>query len=209
MKMGTISTLFLSIILFANFAFSRVENGNSDFTGLGFLLGTEKDDAVKIIKSDRREILENSVDSKEIRTIVVEGAFVELPFNINNTDLKTRLEFYDDKLMSSSLILKPNDESDQAKLGADLTGLLISLYGEPGRKEEMLQFVTWTWQRSDVTVILSANLENGMMKVENIYVPVNQARKDEEFEDSQKEKSNPAKEMFLDGTYSKPTQYRR
>lgn len=208
MRIGKFSLPVLLIIFFANFAFSSVENGKTDFTGLGFELGIEKDEAIKIIKSDRREIVENSVDSKEIRTIVVEGAFVELPFNTNNTDLKTRLEFYDDKLMSTSLILKPNAESDQAELESDLAEFLISLYGEPGRKEEMLQFVTWTWQRSDVTVILSANLENGMIKVENIYVPVNQARKDEEFEDSQKEESDPAKEMFLDGTYSRPTQYK-
>ncbi|HEX3034596.1 MAG TPA: hypothetical protein VHT73_05595 [Thermodesulfobacteriota bacterium] len=208
MRIGKFSLPVLLIIFFANFAFSSVEDGKADFTGLGFELGIEKDEAIKIIKSDRREIVENSVDSKEIRTIVVEGAFVELPFNTNNTDLKTRLEFYDDKLMSTSLILKPNAESDQAELESDLAEFLISLYGEPGRKEEMLQFVTWTWQRSDVTVILSANLENGMIKVENIYVPVNQARKDEEFEDSQKEESDPAKEMFLDGTYSRPTQYK-
>lgn len=209
MRIGKISLMFLSVIFFANFAFSRVENRKSDFTGLGFDLGIGEDEAVKIIKSDRREILENSTDSKEIRTIVVKGAFVELPFNTNNTDLKTRLEFYDDKLMSSSLILNPNGESHQAELEADLAEFLISLYGEPGRKEEMLQFVTWTWQMSDVTVILSANLENGIMNVQNIYVPVNQARKDEEFEDSQKEESDPAKEMFLDGTYSRPMQYRR
>jgi hypothetical protein len=209
MKIMRIALLILLITLFVRPAFPRQEGGNGDFTGLGFEFGIEKDQAFKIIKSEGREIIENTVDSKEVRMVVVEGAFIELPVNTSNADLKTKLEFYDDRLMSSSLVFESDSRSKQASLEAELARFLSGLYGEPEKREKVLHFTTWTWQTPDVLVIFSIDPKNDVVRIQQVYEPISRIKLEEEYDEKRGgEPSDPAKEMFLDGNYSRPTQYR-
>ena len=211
MRIGKIfiPTLLL-FILFTAFVFATENNGKADFIGLGFEFGMKRKQAIEVIKSEGRDIIEDTVDSKEIRTILAEGSFIKLPFNTDSSNLKTRLEFYDDKLMSSSLIFEANDNSEQTQIEDQVFNFLINVYGEPGKKEEVLQFTTWTWQRPNVVVILSTDPQNNTTKIQNIYEPVEEARMEKEIEKKQKgPQEDPAKQMFLDGDYSRPTQYKR
>jgi hypothetical protein len=197
--------IILFLVLLTTPAYLKEEVGKENTSPLGFKLGSSRNEAIEVIKSKGNKIVKNTVDSKEIRTIVMEGAIVELPFDNNGADLQTSLEFYDDELMSSSLIFKSDDPSKQEELEAELSKYLIGLYGEPGEKEKVLGFTTWTWHVPDLKVVFSTNPNNNVAKVRYIYEPLNQSRVEEEIKRKQKEKpTEPAKEMFLEGNYSVP-----
>jgi hypothetical protein len=194
--------LVLGLIFTVNLSFSE-ENKNASALGLNF--GISRKDALEIIKSQGKEVLEDTVDSKRIRTIMVEGALIELPVDISNVNLKTKLEFYDNELMNSSLVFKSSDILNQSALEAELLKYLNGLYGAPRGKEELLNMTTWNWYIPDIEVILSTNPQNNTARIDYVYKPINQSRMEEELEKKEKgEAPDPAKEMFLKGQYSKP-----
>lgn len=204
MNLCKISPALLVLALFTALSFSK-EKDNKNPAALGFNFGISRKQALEIIKSQNKKVVEDTVDSKKIRTVVVEGAFIELPADTNYSDVKTKLEFYDNELMASSLVFKSDDPSKQSELETELSKFLISLYGEPKGKEEVLHLTTWTWQIPNVSVVLSTNPDNNVTRIEYVYKPLNQSRKDEGYK--QDERSDPAKQMFIDGNYSRPTEY--
>jgi len=124
-------------------------------------------------------------------------------------DFQTSLEFFDDKLMSSSLVFKLDDSSKQEELKSEISKFLTAQYGEPGEKEEVVGLTAWTWHVPDLKVVLSTNPSNNLTKVEYIYEPLNESRVQKEIEQEHRGKqADPAKEMFIDGNYSRPPQYR-
>ncbi|MGE5446001.1 MAG: hypothetical protein ACM3SR_15650, partial [Ignavibacteriales bacterium] len=76
-------------------------------------------------------------------------------------------------------------------------------------KEEVLHFTTWTWHVPDMSVVLTVDPDSIITKVECTYKPINETMKDEEYKKEQEgERLSPADQMFKDGTYSRPTEYR-
>lgn len=206
MNPGKILILISVITFFASLSFSEEKDGKN-VSAVGFDFGISKKDALEIIKSQGKKVVEDTVDSKKIRTIVVEGSLIELPVDISNVDLKTKLEFYDNELMTSSLVFKPNNILNQSALEAELFKYLSGLYGEPGGKEEVLNIITWTWHIPDLAVILSSNPKNNIERIDYVYKPLNQSRIEDEFKQKQQgETVDPAKQMFIDGNYSAPKQ---
>ncbi|MBI2486013.1 MAG: hypothetical protein HYW01_03465 [Deltaproteobacteria bacterium] len=197
--------LFLTMVLFATTAYLNELDTKDNTSPLGFKFGISKKQAEQIIKSKGKKIVEKTVDSKEIKTIMIEGTIVKLPLGHSYSDLQTRLEFYDDELMSSSLIFKSDDSSKKEELEAELSSFLGDLYGQPAEVEDVLDFTTLTWHIPDLKVVLSTNPNNNVTKVQYIYEPVNQSRVDKEIQLKQKGKpEDPAKKMFIDGNYSAP-----
>lgn len=202
-----IISLIIFILTFCNTLSFPEEKENKNVSALGFNFGISKKDALEIIKSQGKKVVEDTVDSKEIRTIIVEGALIELPVDTSNADLKTNLEFYDNELMASSLVFKPNNILNQSALEAELFKYLSGLYGEPVGKEEVLNITTWTWHITDIAVILSSNPKNNVARIDYVYKPLNQSRIEDEFKQKQQgETVEPAKQMFIDGNYSAPKQ---
>jgi hypothetical protein len=208
MNTGKVFLTILILTFFTASGFSR-EKDIKNASALGFDFGISKKRALEIIKSNNKKVLEDTVDSKNIRTIVVEGILIDLPADVSHSDVKTNLEFYDNELMASSLVLKSDDQSEQAKLKDELSKFLTGLYGEPKEKEEMLSLTAWTWHVSDLAVVLSVNPESNVTRLEYTYKPINETRKNEEYKEEQNgERPDPAKQMFIDGDYSRPPEYR-
>jgi hypothetical protein len=207
MNTGRVFLAILILAFFTTTGFSK-EKDVKNASALGFNFGISKKRALEIIKSQNKKVLENTVDSKDIRTIVVEGVCIDIPADVSHSDVKTNLEFYGNELMASSLVLKSGDPSEQAKLKDELSKFLTGLYGEPKEKEEMLHLTAWTWHVSDMAVVLSVNPESNVTRVDYTYKPINETRKDEEYKEEQRgERPDPAKQMFMDGTYSRPPEY--
>ena len=181
---------------------------NSDLAPLGFTFGISDDDAEDLIETNGKRIMENSVDSKKIRTIVMQGTIVTLPVDLEGKDVSTGLEFYDNKLLSSSLILNTKDSFEESQMRDEFMKYLTGKYGEPSSSDSMLSFKTWTWKMPDVKLVFHTNEKNNNMKVVYTYEPVDQAKHEKEL-DKQRgtEEINPAQEMFIDGDYSKPKYY--
>jgi hypothetical protein len=203
-RLANIALFVFALIFITTLSFSE-DKENKNVSALGFDFGISKKDALEIINSQGKKVLEDVVDSKRIRTIIVEGALIELPMDLSSVGLETKLEFYDDELMISSLVFKSGDVLNQSAVEAEILKYLNGLYGEPSGKEEVLNMTTWSWYIPDVEVVLSNKPENNSARIDYIYKPLNQSRMEEELQRKQKgEKVDPAKKMFFDGTFSKP-----
>ena len=198
-------SLLIIFILFAgSYAFAQ----QGDLSPLGFQFGISVKDAEHVIDSNGKRIMENNVDSKKIRTIIIQGMIVDIPLDLEGRDVRTGLEFYHKKLLSSSLILVSKDSFEESELQGMFTKYLTEKYGEPTSSDSMLYFKTWTWQMPDVKLVLHTNDKDKLVKVEYTYKPVQNAKIEDELDSARgTEKSDPAKEMFLEGDYSKPTVY--
>jgi len=180
----------------------------SDLSPLGFQFGIKKKEAIKIIDSNGKRIVENNVDSKDIRTILMQGVIVNLPMDIEGKDVMTGLEFYDKKLLSTSLIFAAVDEAEKTQLENEFVDYCTQQYGEPVERDSMMHFTTTTWHMPDTKLVLHTNEKKNTVKVEYTYKPVHQAKfKDELDEKRGTKKIDPAREMFIEGDYSKPTGY--
>ena len=182
---------------------------NADLAPLGFTFGISDDDAEDIIDTNGKRIMENSVDSKKIRMIVMQGMIVSLPLDLEGKDVSTGLEFYDDKLMSSSLMLNAKDTYEKSQMSDEVMKYLIGKYGDPSSSDSMLSFHTWTWTMPDIKLVFHTNDKNNEMKMVYTYEPVNQAKRNKELDKLRgtEEEVNPAEDMFIKGDYSKPKYY--
>lgn len=197
----------IAIICFLAVSYAAAQQ-KPDLAPLGFNFGISDDDAEDIIESSGKRIMDNKVDSKEIRTIVMQGMIVTLPLDLEGRDVSTGLEFYDDKLLSSSLMLTAKDQFEESQLRNEFMKYLTDKYGEPSSSDSMLYFKTWTWNMPDVKLVFHTNQKKNTIKVDYTYEPYNQAKREEELDKLRgTEAKDPAKQMFIDGDYSKPKYY--
>lgn len=180
----------------------------ADLAPLGFTFGISDDDAQDIIETNGKRLIDDKVDSKKIRTILMQGMIVTLPLDLEGRDVSTGLEFYEDKLLSSSLIVTAKDESEESQLRDELMKYLKDKYGEPASSDSMLYFKTWTWHMPDVKMVFHTDQKNKIVKIAYTYEPVNQAKVEKDLDKLRgTEVIDPAKQMFIDGDYSKPKFY--
>lgn len=192
----------ITFILLPISVLSEETNLNSP---LGFTFGISKKEAKELINSSGRNILKNEVDSKEIRTILIDGSIVDFPI-ITTTKKNTRLEFFKDKLMSTSLLMDSLDKEGITELESSLLAHLKGEFGEPSELEHVLTYKIWSWKIQDIKLLLSSNSNKGEIKLEYSYQPIMEARYQKEMSEKRKEKKvkNPADQMFKDADYSKP-----
>jgi hypothetical protein len=207
--MNNLKKVYITIALAAFVALTYAgAQQKADLAPLGFTFGISDDDAEELIETSGKRIMDNKVDSKKIRTIVMQGTLVTLPLDLEGRDVSTGLEFYDDKLLSSSLILNAKDEFEESQLQSEFMKYLTEKYGEPSSSDSMLYFKSWTWNMPDVKLVFHTNQKKNMVKVEYTYEPYNQAKREEELDKLRgTEAKDPAQQMFIDGDYSKPTYY--
>lgn len=202
------SAVLLLLLFSITVSFADEQEGPVDLSPLGFEFGISKKDAKKVITANGKRIIEEKKDSKKIRTIVMQGVIVDLPVNPNGLDVRTGLEFFDKKLLSSSLTFRAEDSPTEEWLEEAFTEYYYDRYGEPVEVDEMMHFKTWTWELPKVKLVLHTNTKDNIVKVDYTYEPIRRARYEKELSKRRGDKPvDPAKKMFLDGDYSKPTDY--
>ncbi len=112
----------------------------SNISPLGFQFGINNKEAKKIIDSNGKRIVRENKDSKDMRVIVMQGVIVNLPVDVAGKDVMTELEFYDKKLLSSSLIFLSADESEKTEIESEFDQYFTREYGEPSERDSMLHF---------------------------------------------------------------------
>ncbi len=204
-KLAKITFSLLFTLLLVGTAAFAVEDDDSP---LGFQFGISKKDAENIIDREGRRIVEEKEDSKKIKTIIMQGTLVDLPVDVTGMNVMTGLEFYKKKLMSTSLIVEAEDDAQQSQLEETFANYLVKMHGEPKDKESMLYFTTWHWILVDHKLVLSSNSKKKWVKVDFTYIPVDERKREDEIDARRDEEvKDPAKQMFLDADYSKPTGY--
>jgi len=178
---------------------------DTEISALGFKFGMDDDDAIDYIESQGNEIIQNAEDSNDLRVVVADGVFTELPEIEEYSDLKTKLEFFKDKLFSTTLIIQSQDQLKNNKVEKNLRVYLTKRYGEPTEEDKMLYLSSCMWYSSDLKIMLSGNNEKNLVKLDYTYEPIFQNRMVRKVEDKLEAKfKDPAKQMFLDGDFSKP-----
>ncbi len=180
----------------------------TDLSPLGFKFGIDKGEAKKVIDSNGKRIVEDHKDNKDIRVILMQGVIVSLPVDVAGKDVMTELEFYDKKLLSTSLVFAATDETEKTELEADFDKYFTTQYGDPVERDSMMHFTTTTWHLPDIMLVLHANNKKNTVQVKYKYKPGHQARFEDDLDEKRGTiKRDPASEMFLEGDYSKPTGY--
>ena len=199
-KPAYILLLLLSLLILNAPVYSDDSNINNP---LGFKFGMSSKRAKKLIGDNGNQIIKNEVDSKKIRTVLFDGVIVEYPY-LDEADKKTRLEFYNDRLMSTSLVVKNLRGVRFTEVQNTFITNIETDFGEPDSKDHMLSYNIWTWKRPDVKLILSSNRNKGEVKLEYTYMPIARSKAERELEAKRKgeETRNPADQMFKDGNYS-------
>lgn len=206
MKYKNIFLLLVALILISLPVASFSQRG--DLAPLGFKFGIDKKDAKKIIDSNGKRIVQDETDSKEMRVILMQGVIVNLPVDVSGKDVMTELEFYQKKLLTTSLVFAATDEAEKTQIASDFDKYYTSEYGEPAEKDSIMYFDTTTWHAPDVILVMHTNNKDNTVKIQYKYKPGQQAR----FEDELDQKrgtvhKDPAEQMFLEGDFSKPTGY--
>ena len=149
----------------------------------GIELGSSKKEAINLIESNNMIILENEKDSKDIRRIIFDGSLVN-PEITNSDHHETRLE------------LKAQEQ---------YLDYFKQKVGEATSSEKMLSYELWSWDIENYKILLNSNIKNKSLKVEYVYEPVLNKKIAKELDLKRKgPRGDPAREMFVDGTYSKP-----
>ena len=196
--------IFLYIVVFFLFPLSGFSTEADVNKPHGFEFGSSKKEVVKIIEDSNKVILENEKDSKDVRRIVFDGSIVDLPIS-KTVQHETRLEFFKKKLMSSALNYKFNDDSELMNAVEEYLNYIKTHYGEASESEKMLSYELWTWRFPDIKILLNSNVKNKSLTIEYLYEPVRNKKIAKELKDKRKTPvGDPAKEMFLEGTYSRP-----
>lgn len=210
MNIDRVSSFIVLVLVLLTPAF--YSNAKEDFdssSALGFDFGISKKQAMQVIESKGKKILENTVDSKEIRMILIQGAIEEIPLNIPESQSLTQLEFYDDELMTSTLILESANYLSRNEMANKLYKFLSDSYGETASQEKVLNFTTWTWRQPRVKIVFSADQNSDIFKIAYTYEPLSQTKMEKEFDEKRSDKpEDPATQMFLEGNYSRPKGYK-
>ncbi|MEM4409179.1 MAG: hypothetical protein QXI19_10605 [Candidatus Caldarchaeum sp.] len=155
-------------------------------------------EALRVIGEKRLRVLENTVDSKKIRTILIEGVPEPLPVDVSGLDLKTRLEFWDKSLMSLSVLMNGGGPQDHNRIKDELYDHLFGEYGEPVSHDSFMNFTAWTWRLPFLTLVLSSSPSRSMTKIEYTYEPIEQNRREKEVEEAiTPEREDPVEKYFL------------
>lgn len=200
------SFIILLLIVSTPSLYLKAKDGFDNSSALGFNFGLSRKQAVQVIESKGKKIIENSVDSKDIRTILFQGTVEEIQLNIPESQSLTQLEFYNDELMTSTLIVESADLLSRDEMANMLYQFLIDRYGETSSQEKVLNFMTWTWREPKVKVVFSADQNSDIFKIAYTYEPLSHTKRQKELDEKRKVKpEDPATQMFLEGDYSKPT----
>lgn len=200
-----ICALFLLLSSFLILSSSAYSDNGSLSPLLELEFGMSGKNAKKLIVGNNREILKDEVDSKEIRTISFNGSINEYPYisDVNKTAQRTKLEFYDDKLMSTSFVIKKLQREQFTEVLNEFLKSIAADLGDFISKDTIGSYNVWTWKKQDLKVVLSTNKNKREIKLKSTYTPLADYKAENELNVKRRgEIRHPADQMFKDGNYS-------
>ncbi len=168
----------------------------------GFKFGTSRKDALSIIESHGVKIVSDSEYSDDLRKIVIGGSVPGVSSDTSPVH-ETRLEFYKDKLMSSSILLDFESESRFTSSARELIDELTNIFGGAFKREKMFSYEVLLWDLLNTKVLLNMNAQKQTVEIEYVDKRILDKKTAKDFERRRKKSpGDPAKEMFIDNNYS-------
>lgn len=168
----------------------------------GFEFGTSRKDALNLIEFSKLEIVSDRKYSNNLRKVVLDGSLSGVALD-PPPDHETRLEFYKDNLMSSSILFSFEDETRFAFAKSELVGDLANVLGDAFEREKMFSYEVLSWDLSDTVVLASVNSKKRTIEIEYIHKPVLQKKTAKDLRRKRREDpGDPARQMFIDSNFS-------
>ena len=190
--------LVFSILLFP--LSSRAQSEVSVAAPHGFDFGISRKAALARAGPLGLEVVSDSRYSKKLRKVVLRGSD-DGP--ASGAGRSTLLEFYDDSLMSSSLLLsfenREGFDSARNRLEADVRGEL----GESFKRDRVFSYEVVRWDLPDTLVLMNLNPGKRTIKLEYVSKSVLGKKTAADLRLKRRGRpGDPATEMFVDGDYS-------
>ena len=168
----------------------------------GFEFGISREDALNMIESSKLKVVSDRKYSNDLRKVVLGGSLAGVALD-PLPDHETRLEFYKDKLMSSSILFSFEDESRFASAKNELIGNLTGVIGDAFKREKMFSYEVLSWNLSDTVVLANLNSQKKTIEVEYVHKPILEKKTAKDLHRKRKEDpGDPARQMFIDNNFS-------
>ncbi len=168
----------------------------------GFEFGISRKDALNMVESSMLKVVSDRKYSKDLRKVVLGGSLAGVALD-PLPDHETRLEFYKDKLMSSSILFSFEDESRFASAKSELVGSLTGVLGDAFKREKMFSYEVLSWDLSDTVVLANLNSQKKTIKVEYVHKPILAKKIAKDLHIKRREDfGDPARQMFIDNNFS-------
>ena len=168
----------------------------------GFEFGISRKDALNLIESSKLEVVSDREYSNDLRKVVLGGSLSGVTLD-PPPDHETRLEFYKDNLMSSSILFSFEDETRFAFAKSELVGDLTDVLGDTFKREKMFSYEVLSWNLSDTVVLANLNSKERTIEIEYIHKPVLAKKTAKDLRRKRREDpGDPARQMFIDSNFS-------
>lgn len=168
----------------------------------GFEFGISKKDALDLIESSKLKVVSDREYSNDLRKVVLDGSLSGVALD-PPPDHETRLEFYKDNLMSSSILFSFEDETRFAFAKSELVDNLANDLGDAFEREKMFSYEVLSWDFSDTVVLANVNSKKRTIEIEYIHKPVLEKKTAKDLRRKRREDpGDPARQMFIDSNFS-------
>lgn len=168
----------------------------------GFEFGISRKDALNLIESSELEVVSDRKYSNDLRKVVLDGSLSRVALD-PPPDHETRLEFYKDNLMSSSILFSFEDEARFAFAKSELVSDLTNVLGDTFEREKMFSYEVMSWNLSDTVVLASLNSKRRTIEIEYIHKPVLEKKTAKDLRRKRRDDpGDPARQMFIDSNFS-------
>ena len=168
----------------------------------GFEFGVSRKDALNLIESSELKVVSDRKYSNDLRKVVLDGSLSGVALD-PLPDHETRLEFYKDSLMSSSILFSFEDESRFVFAKSELLGDLANVLGDTFKREKMFSYEVLSWNLSDTVVLVSLNSKERTIEIEYIHKPVLEKKTAKDLRRKRRDDpGDPARQMFIDSNFS-------
>ena len=189
--------LVFSILLFPPAFLARGEANVASPHGFDF--GISRKEALARTGTLGLEVASDSKYSKKLRKVILRASSGPA----SGPGRSTLLEFYEDRLMSSSLLLSFDDgegfASARSRIEAEIRGAL----GESFKRDRVFSYEVTRWDIPDTLVLMSVNPDKKTIKLEYVSKSVLGKKTAADLKIKRRNApGDPAREMFVDGDYS-------
>ena len=161
-------------------------------------LGMNRKEAKKTLENAGYEILDETRVSKKMRTFWVEAFLYNNISRAHEQKITTEFDFYNDKLMNSTLHLKSKNYIAHTGLTNKYAAELAKIYGKPTAYEKVMSIKSWMWIAGDNKILLNSDSRKKTTKISYIYIPLYTEKYEDEVEVKLKGKPyDPVYETFL------------
>ena len=168
----------------------------------GFEFGISRKDALNLVEFSELRIVSDRKYSNDLRKVVLGGSVAGVALD-PPPDHETRLEFYKDKLMTSSILFSFEDQNRFASAKNELISDLKGALGDTFKREKMFSYEVLSWDISDTVVLASLNSQKKTIEIEYVHKPILEKKTAKDLHRKRREDpGDPAKQMFVDGNFS-------